>query len=173
MREKLRDSSGLTLLETLCTAAILLLLCLIVSAGIHTALVSYRALTSEAEVQLLLSSLSDALADKLRYCVVYTDETGTAVTGCSVGDFTAEPDGVVRVGGSKLLPDGVYGEEITGGGRKYRAETLEVTPSPDGGTASFTVKLKVKEAAGDIGAETELTVRCLNPTKVKEEETPP
>lgn len=165
MKKKLKSSAGFSLVEMLCAAVILMLLCLMISTGIHMAMVNYRAITSESEVQLLLSSLSDALADKLRYCVVYTDETGTAVKGLSIGEVSA-PDGMVLVDSSKLLPDGAYGEKLAEGanGRKYRAE-VTVEPSVSSGTPIFTVELKVGETSGDIGAETKLTIRCLNPPK--------
>lgn len=172
MRKKLRDSGGLTLVETLCAAVILALLCLMMNTGLHAAVRSYRAITSESEVRLLLSSLSDALADKLRYCVVTVDGSG-AYRGCSVGEVTAEADGMVRVGGSKLLPDGAYGEKTADGSRTYQAETLSITPSIESstGTAIFQIDLTVKDVSLDTTETTGLTVRCLNP--VKKEGAPP
>lgn len=180
MRKKLRDSSGLTMVEMLCATAILVLLCLMMNTGIHMAVVSYRMITAESEAQLLLSSLSDALADKLRYCVVYTNEDGTAVTDYSIGDVTM-PDGMVLVGGSKLLPEGAYGipdgfykgdYQVTMGSAVPGAPaSASLKDAYQKSTNSFAIKLTVEDVNLGIVKTTELTVRCLNP--VRKEGTPP
>ena len=56
--------------------------------------------------------------------------------------------------------DGAYG--LNG---RYEVDAMEI------GYADrvFTLKLSVKEKDGDIHAETELTVRCLNPEKKESE----
>lgn len=169
MRKKLKDSGGLTMVETLCAVVILVLLCLMLNSGLSMAVKAYYDITAESETQLLLSSLSDALTDKLRYCVVYTDEAGT-YQGTSIGDVTAAGGRIVVKGPSSgedkaLLPEGAYGKG------RYKAEITEFTTGITGATPVFTIKLNVKETSGNIGAETRLTIRCLNP--VKEEVTPP
>lgn len=171
MKKKLKDSSGLTLVEMLCATAILVLLCLMLNSGLSMAIKTYQGITAESETQLLLSSLSDALADKLRYCVVYTD--GTDPTGLSIGDIAApEPEGMVLVGGKELLPDGAYGNpdgfykgnyQVTMG-----STALKDIYQPD--TNSFTITLTVKDVNLGISKTTELTVRCLNPPKEEETE---
>lgn len=80
MRKKLKDAGGLTMVEMLCAVAILVLLVLMMNTGMHMAVRNYYSLTSESETELLLSSLTDTLADKLRYAVLMK-ETETAVTG--------------------------------------------------------------------------------------------
>lgn len=177
MRKKLRDSSGLTMVETLCAAAILVLLCLMMNTGIHMAVTNYRTLTGEAEARLLLSSLSDALADKLRYCVV-TEETvpGTGTktyansvgaVGVSDGTTPGVPADMVLVGGDKLLPEGAYGEPKADGTRRYQVTDASVTEPPYavGAKPVFTVRLEVKDTQTNLSKEANLTVRCLNPVK--------
>lgn len=163
MRKKLRDSSGLTMVETLCAAAILVLLCLMMNTGIHMAVTNYRTLTGEAEAQLLLSSLSDALADKLRYCVV----TESKVPPQSIGEVRVSTDHQVTVGGDKLLPEGAYGEPKADGTRRYQVTDASVTEPPYavGAKPVFTVRLEVKDTQTNLSKEANLTVRCLNPVK--------
>lgn len=174
MRKKLKDTGGLTMVELLCATAILVLLILMMNTGINMAVKSYRDITAESEVELLLSSLTDALTDKLRYCVVNEDET------YSVGEVIIDAVGMVTVGGNKLLPDGAYGDGTpTAAGYigTYTAAQVEesgtkvpiVTYDPD--TNRFTVKFTVKSEETGITRTADFTVRCLNP--VKKEGTPP
>lgn len=67
MARKWKDSRGFTLVETLCAVAILVMLGLLINTGLHLAMRSYRDLTAQSELELLAASLSDALADELRY----------------------------------------------------------------------------------------------------------
>lgn len=78
MRKKLKDTGGLTMVEMLCTVVILILLILMMNTGMHMAVRNYYYLTSESETELLLSSLTDTLADKLRYAVVTKTKTAAA-----------------------------------------------------------------------------------------------
>lgn len=172
MRKKLKDSGGLTMIEMLCAVVILVLLCLMMGTGMQMALKSYHTLTAESETQLLLSSLTDALADKLRYCVVTVDSTDT-YKGCSIGEVDVE-NGRVTVDGKELLPDGAYGT----GRWEYVVEKVKekdgsdfLRPAKyDGG--KFTVNFKVVwKADGRISAQTPengLIIRCLNPVKKEE-----
>lgn len=171
MRKKLRDSSGLTLVETLCAVLILVLLCLMLNSGLSMAVKSYCDITAESETQLLLSSLADALADKLRYCVVTEkSESGTTNYTNSIGVVEANSTTHrVTVDGKELLPEGAYGEANASGNRRYQAETL-MTSDYSGPVPIFTVTLTVKDTQTNISKETARTVRCLNP--VKKEETP-
>ena len=166
MRKKLGSSSGLTMVEMLCAAVILILLGLLLNTGLQMAVNSYHALTVEAETQLLASTLADALADDLRYARKVRTAAETA-DGGEVNKLTAydsdtygagasieveEETGQVLAGGLKILPAGAYGNGA------YRVETLSITCAAD----CFTIKIKVKEAAGERSAEAGVTVRCLN-----------
>lgn len=162
-------------MEMLCVIPILILLCLLANTGFNMAVDSLRERTAGSETQLLLSSLSNALADKLRYCVVTEDASGgTPAYNWSIGEVEVT-DGMVTVDGKKLLFDGAYGNDGTyGADTRYTVETAEVTAATGGPRPIFTVKLKVRgmpDVTKHIEAETEFTVRCLNP--IKKEVTPP
>lgn len=182
MRKKLKECSGFTMVEMLCVVAILVMLCLLINAGLGLAMRSYRDITAESETQLLLNDLSDALADKLRYAVVtgtYAADGTFVPKKCSVGEVIVddnmlkirEADGSTEI--NALLPTGAYGSKYPnaapGSSRRYAVEAAGVTPDYTGTTPVFTIRLKVKDTLGDISAETELTVRCLNPIKEEEE----
>lgn len=178
MRKKLKDASGLTMVEMLCAVVILVLLCLMTNTGMHMAVANYRTLTGEAEAQLLLSSLSDALADKLRYCVVTVDKDTGAYKKCSICSIEPLSTSVkadstthrVTVNSKELLPEGAYGEktDAAGGNRRYQATEASITEPSSyvvGERPEFTVKLKVEDTQTNLTKETTLTVRCLNPVK--------
>lgn len=164
MKRKLKNGNGFTIVEMLCTVLILAMLCLLMCTGLNMAVKSYHDITAESETQLLLSSLSDALSDKLRYAVV-TETAG--VTECSVGEIKCAGGRVVveekksdgTTSNKALLPEGAYGNG------RYEAVTADVSSTVSSGVVTFTVSLKVKETLGEIGAEAEFTVRCLNPLK--------
>lgn len=180
MKKKLKDSSGLTMVEMLCAVAILVLLCLMMNTGLNMALRTYRGLTAEAETELLLSSLSDALADKLRYCVVTVDASDN-YKSCSIGEIKAPdgklPDGKLKVtvknpadGTEKdlnLLPDGAYGnpDGFYKGNYQVTADPASLKDAYDGNTNSFGLTLTVKDVNLGITKTMGLTVRCLNPVK--------
>lgn len=167
VKRKLRDAGGLSIVEMLGATVVLVLLCLLMNTGIQLDMKSYLNETAESETQLLLSTLADALSDKLRYAVVTKAEGGDLEI--SVGQVEVNGEGRVTVGGQELLPDGAYRHG------KYKAETVVVTPeitddaegNPTG--CCFNITLKVQEASGGgdaIFAETGLTVRCLTPPKL-------
>ena len=182
MRKKLKSASGLTLVELLCAAVILMLLGLLVNVGIQVAVSSCRDLTAEAESQLLLSTAAATLTDELRYARdVSTDAPGgvTSYRSASFGPGTclavdangrivAESGGQVK----QLLPPGAYG--LNGA---YRAVDLEITAGKDGDKQlTFTLQLKIETADQKTSAKMPsggMAVRCLNPVKEEEGGTPP
>lgn len=167
MRKKLKSSGGLTLVEMLCAVIILILLSLMLNTGLHMAMKSYRDITAESETQLLLCTLADAISGELRYAqdVTADDADGSLISYNGVS-FTLGTDHQLYIadsaGGMKrLLPAGAYRH-----GKYALPELPEITyiKTPNG-NCYFTVKLKVKDTEGDISADAELTVRCLNPPK--------
>lgn len=164
MREKLRDEQGLTLVEMLCAVAILILLGLMLNTGLQMAVRSYQDITARSEVQLLLSTLSDALADDLRYARdVETEDDGTLLRYSSDsynsgGQASLEigGNGQVTAGGKRVLPSGAYGNGA------YVVKSMKITYESQAGGSFFTVQLKVGQTEGEISAETEFTVRCLS-----------
>lgn len=167
MRKKLNSQRGLTLVEMLCAVLILLLLSLMLNTGLNMAMRSYRKLTAEAETQLLLNTLVDAIADELRYARDVTAGGGTVTY--NNGRTITCPDGKVLVAGQPLLPD--EKEEGKGGGvyhgENYRVDKDKMEIQYDG-KELFTLKLKVIWTQGDVSAETPdegVIIRCLNPKK--------
>lgn len=158
MKKKLACNDGLTLVELLAAVIILILLGLMLNTGLQMALKSYHDLTAEAELQLLLSTISDALADDLRYAREIREEGGELIYR---SDFYGEggtgaslslDGGQIFVNGKRLLPPGAYRNGA------YAVQALTV--SYDG--SCFTADLTVGEAEGTLSAEAQFTVRCLN-----------
>lgn len=178
MRRKLKDSGGLTFVEMLCAVCILVLLCLMMNTCLGMAVKSYRNITAESEAELLVSSISDALADKLRYCVV-TETPGAEGAApaypLSIGDVEVDAAGQVTVGGKSLLPNAAYGAydqfsmSYIGRYSVEQAEDSDGSKIPlvtfDPSANSFTVRFNVKDEEVGITREADFTVRCLNPVK--------
>ncbi len=162
MKRKLRSSGGLTLVEMLCAVALLVLLVLMLNTGLEMALRSYRSLTAEAETQLLLSTLADALADDLRYARDVAVDAGGKVTFNGGEALEVNAAGQLMSGGRLVLPPGAYGNggyEADGSKKgAYKVEEPELSYS--GGC--FTIKLEVRQMEGEISAQAEFVVRCLN-----------
>ena len=170
MKSKLKNSGGVSVVEMLCAVLMLTLLCLLMNTGLQSAVRSYREVTAVSEARLLLSSLSDALSDKLRYAVVTKNADGTF--SYSIGEIKSDDKGMVVVeeknadGTTKeskpLLPGGAYGNG------RYKAEVaVEANADASGDTVTFKVKLTVEEEPDEIRASTELEIRCLNPLKTE------
>lgn len=158
MRRKLREKSGLTLVEMLAAVAVLILLGLMLNTGMQMAVRSYRTMIARSEVELLLSTLADALSDDLRYAQeVETDAGGKLKTYQDASGGTVSlvigPDGQIYAGGKRVLPPGAYGRGT------YVVKAMEI----DFAEECFTVELKVGQKAGEISEERTFTVRCLNP----------
>lgn len=175
MREKLRDEQGLTLVELLCTVAILILLGLVLNTGLQMAMRSYQDMTAQSEVQMLLSTLSDALADDLRYATdVHTDADGKlqSYSSDSYGIASLKIDssnGQVMANGKRVLPAGAYGNGAYRAAPRDGSDDLDVTYD----NGFFKVKLKVEQTNGTVSAMTEFTVRCLNGPKASNAEGAP
>lgn len=175
MRKKLRDQSGVSLVEMLCATIILVLLGLLLNTGLQLAVKSYREIIAESETQLLLSTAIDTLADDLRYARDVETEEGTnslkSYRSDSYGTNAAISvvDGQLMAGPpadstkqKKVLPSAAYGK--SGGGlADYELSDLSITYQ----NRQFVIKLKVTaKGLTHITAQTPeagVTVRCLNP----------
>lgn len=175
MREKLRKEQGFTLVEMLCAVAILILLGLMLNTGLQMAIRSYQDITAGSEAALLLSTLSDALADDLRYARdVMTDEDGKLLyynsdsynSGSNKASLTIDENGHVKASGKRVLPEGAYGNGA------YKVETMNITYVTKSNGSFFTIELKVAQTEGTISAGTEFTVRCLSGPKGEGAEEP-
>lgn len=171
MKQKLKSSAGFSLVEMLCAVAVLMLLCLMLNSGLSAAMKTYFDLTAEAETQLLLNSLTNAIAGELRYAHEVGSEGGTPTY--NGGHTLTLNDGHIYAGGVELLPqaDGSTGR---GGAYKngdYQVKTMDIDYDQD--TACFTLNLEVVWKNGSVSAKTPedgLVIRCLNPPEEAEEE---
>ena len=162
MRKKLKGEGGLSLVELLCAVVILILLGLLLNTGLQMAVSTCRSIVARSELELLLSTAVDALADELR-CARDVSGSGTGFTYTS-GSFGADTslaveEGQIMAKGRRLLSTGVYGA--------YRVAELTVT-SGGGEEVTFRIELTVETEDGRIRAQTPdggVSVRCLNPGK--------
>ncbi len=168
LKKKLRGSKGFTLVEMTAAVLILVLLVLILNTGLDLAVKSYRTMTAESETELLMSSLSDAIYDELRYA---RDINAAAITGnlerytsVSFGRNTtlSLQNGQLYASGKRLLASGAYGNG------DYAIEELAVTY--DKKACVFTVKLTVG-GVDNIKAATEFKVRPLNSIEQENDKT--
>ena len=174
MKKKLKSSAGFSLVEMLCAVAVLMLLCVMLNSGLSVAMKTYFDLTAEAETQLLLNSLTNAIAGELRYA----HEAGGAEDGGLTYNgghplTLNESDGHVYAGGVELLPQA---DAATGRGGAYKNGDYQVKVMDigyDRDTACFTLKLEVGWKDGGVSAKTPedgVVIRCLNPPEELEEE---
>ena len=76
---RLKSSRGMTFMELLCAVLILMMSTALVLVGVNLALTTYRANMEASEAQVLYSTLTTVISDKLRYCgTVETAEDGTS-----------------------------------------------------------------------------------------------
>lgn len=169
MRKKLKDSAGLTLVEALCAVLILVLLSLMLNTGLSMAMKTYLNLTAESETQILLNSLTNAIAAELRYAREVSGDADPTYNGdCQI---TLENGGHICAGGRELLPAGKAGGAYHG--EKYSAAKIaDDVPIVQYADGCFTVNLKVVWNNHSISAQTPeggVIIRCLNPPKETEE----
>ena len=150
MKHKLKERAGLTLVEMLCAMLILSLMGFLLHAGLSMAMQSYLHLTAEAETQILLNSLTNAIAAELRYAHGVSGDADPTYNGnCRI---TLESRGHICAGDRELLPAEKDGVQYADG--------------------CFTVNLKVVWNGHAVSAQTPeggVVIRCLNPPEETEE----
>lgn len=186
MRKTL-NSAGVTVVETLAATAILVLLALVLGSGLHMTVDAYQGITAKSELELLMSTALDALADDLRFASAVSLGKGpdTPAEGyekdCCNFNYASDSfagkrfrlglneygqivacnnngEGTVQ----PFLPSGAYGAEGTDGHRAYKVEAMNIEYK----NGLFYISLTVQSAANtSIKATGNLTVRCLNPEK--------
>lgn len=181
MTRKWKDSRGFSLVEMLCATVILVLLGLLINTGLNLAVKSYRNITAQEELELLVSNLSSVLADDLRYAktpikaasgdtlLEYHSEryniSGNTSTKLSIGkgyEVDGKEKGQLYANTYRVLPSGAYG---SGGAYVINKNdgTSGLTITYDEDTRLFTVDLTVKQAEGELFAKAHFTVRRLSP----------
>lgn len=167
MEKKLNSQSGLTLVEMLAATVILILLGLMLNTGLQMSMSTYRSITAQSELELLLSTAVDALADDLRYArdvagsgrdFTYTSDSFGAGTR-----LTVDPaDGQILANSKRFLATGAYGL-----GGAYKVDSMEIQYAEP----CFTIQLTVATQDDKISVSTPeggVTVRCLNPPSEEE-----
>lgn len=172
MTRKWKDSRGFSLVEMLCATVILVLLGLLINTGLNLAVKSYRNITAQEELELLVSNLSSVLADDLRYAKkVNANSVSKELDryhserynkpGQQYTSFSLKADGQLYANDYRVLPSGSYGNG---------AYILADDPAGDDpgfrityADGLFTIHLRVQQAVGGLSVSKEFTVRCLNP----------
>lgn len=178
MLHKMRESDGLTVVEMLCAVAILSLLVLMLGTGMNMAQDVYRRMMLHSETKLLMSTLSSAITDELRYAsdvntVSESDETLLNYTsrlyreGTNLDVYYGTDTDTLKRGqiyaqtgtGDQyyLLPDGVYGKDtwVYGVRPKSMADASNgpgLVISFDKTKRVFTVNLTIEEMKTDRSA---------------------
>lgn len=183
MKKKLNQEAGFTLVEMLAATLILILLAMMLSTGLQMTVRSYQKITAESEVELLMSTAMDALADDLRFArgvknyvdpvtgmgeedlvpFVYTSDSfkGEIHLEIRYGQIIVKDNSTSDGGINRFLSTGVYGGKPEKGEYAYEVTRMEIEPDKDKRT--FTIKLEVQSIADEsIKAYREITVRCLN-----------
>lgn len=173
MTRKWKDSRGFSLVEMLCATVILVLLGLLINTGLNLAVKSYRNITAQEELELLVSNLSSVLADDLRYAkkVYVVDSTSKELSRYHSERYNSpqqqytrlsvhDDDGQLYANDYRVLPSGSYGN-----GAYILKDGAEGDPgfqiTYENGL--FTVHLRAQQAGGGLSVSKEFTVRCLNP----------
>ena len=168
MKKKLKGEAGFTLVEMLVVAAIMVLLGLMVGVGMKAAMRTYRSIVAQSEVELLLSTAVDALADDLRYARDVQSRTGTDLN-C---DFTYTSDSFFGEGvyldldsgrivackpsnnNKQFLSTGAYGSKTSF--EEYQVTEMKITLNGPPATAdpgsyeiTFTIVLTVTADSSD------------------------
>lgn len=172
MTRKWKDGRGFSLVEMLCATVILVLLGLLINTGLNLAVKSYRNITAQEELELLVSNLSSVLADDLRYAkkVHVVDLTSKELSRYHSERYNSPQqqytrlsvkDGQLYANNYRVLPSGSYGngayilaDDPAGGDPGFRI-TYE--------NGLFTVHLRAQQAGGGLSVSKKFTVRCLNP----------
>lgn len=187
MRKKLNGEEGFSLVELLAVTVILILLGMMVNTGMQMATESYRRIVAQSELDLMKSSVVDALADDLRFAwnvdpspdpgvlpddpivdFIYSspsfgdktilDLDGQDSTGNKTGHITAKSD--VVSGAEEFLSTAVYGSE-RGSERAYEVKNLDITFDDDPASPTyrtFTIDLTVGTTEEDLGLTSETSV---------------
>ena len=152
--KKLRSQSGMTLTEMLCALVVLMLISSLLAVGVRFAVQTYRTSMADSQAQMLCSTVTTAIADKLRYC-----------------------SGVTSAGGKVFIKDiGSVESDEQGSFFQVDEDTGQIVMQSDSekkqllGAKSYPRGLKIRElkvafstdTAGTVLASSCFDVRCIN-----------
>lgn len=188
--KKIKSETGLTVVEMLAAVLVLVLLSLMLGTGLNMVMHAYETVVAQSEVELLLSTAVDAIADDLRYAWNVNDPA-PALTGYEyVTGFSYSSDSFGE--GTRLCVDSTRKKIVANSLDGGEQQVLSINAGAYGSSKSykeysvddmyidykqaentFTIHLKVTDGSG-ITASTPkfenqtaegagITVRCLNP----------
>ena len=166
--KRLGNSRGMTLTEVLCATLILLLISSMLTVGVSFGVRTYRESMALSEAQVLCSTLTSSIRDKLRYSGDVGDNMfiqGVGSTGNGGGgSFALNSDGEVviltaddeefKLLGSASYPQGLRVSVPGGAGAQL--------VSYDKTRGIFTVAFAVEDAQGKVLKETSFDVKRIN-----------
>lgn len=135
MNRKLRSSGGFTLTEMLAAIVILLLTVTALGAGISASVRVYQQSVTLSEAGTLLSTLTEAVSDELRFAeniIVETDASGarhltfTSVNYGVDASFSNGDDGRIKISGADLVGEMAYSSLHTAAEIDYSAGSFSV-----------------------------------------------
>lgn len=177
MRKKLKEEAGLTMVEMLAASLVLALLALMLNTGLQMVMNTYQTMITQSELELLVSTAVDALADDLRYAqdvrsysdsadpvnfTYYSDSYGEKThLVVENGRIVAKSENTTGNNTWPVLSTGAYGRSDSY--KEYQVKELKITRRVDTAEIIFDIHLKIATADGKSSAERDVTVRCLNP----------
>ncbi len=159
--KKLRSRGGMTLTEMLCAVVIVILLSGLLAVGVRFAARAYRQSMAVSQAQVLSSTLTAAVSDKLRYCgsvspdgdQIFIRDMGS-VEGDEKGEvFRIGADGELLLGENKLLGSRAYPEGLRVGSFRMSYASTE---------GIFSVSFTVVDGGGTELAAAEFEVKRVN-----------
>ena len=159
--KKLRSRGGMTLTELLCAVVIVLLLSGLLAVGERFAARAYRQSKAVSQAQVLSSTLTAAVSDKLCYCgsvspdgdQIFIRDMGS-VEGDEKGEvFRVSADGELLLGENKLLGSRAYPQGL-------QVEDFHMEYDSTGGI--FRVSFRIVDSGGTELAAAEFEVKRVN-----------
>ena len=167
--KRLRSSRGMTLTETLCVVLVVLLISAMLATGAHFSAKTYRESMELSETELLCSTLTAAISDKLRYAgevrpdgSMFLDGVGKS-TGAE-GEETENSSFLINTDGEVVIQKATEEFKLLGSaayprGLRVRSDKLVQYNSASG---LFTVSFAIESAQGEILKETTFEVKRIN-----------
>lgn len=164
--KKLRSQSGMTLTEMLCALVVLMLISSLLAVGVRFAVQTYRTSMADSQAQMLCSTVTTAIADKLRYCSGVTSEDGKVFIK-DIGSVESDEQGsffqVDGDTGQIVMQSGSEKKQLLGAKsypRGLKIRELKVAFSDT--DRRFAVSFDVTDTAGTVLASSCFDVRCIN-----------
>ena len=162
--KKLRSQSGMTLTEMLCALVVLMLISSLLAVGVRFAVQTYRTSMADSQAQMLCSTVTTAIADKLRYCSGVTSAGGKVFIK-DIGSVESDEQGsffqVDEDTGQIVMQSDSEKKQLLGAksyprGLKIRELSVEFSNTD----RRFAVSFDVTDTAGL--ASSCFDVRCIN-----------